>query len=248
MLIWIVSLACIVCSQVGLYADVSQHMTVSNYGELKESLETKMLYLVDSANGNFLFRGNLPEKDGIFDYDGLVSDMKSCAEKQGKTLPETFSLIDLSFLNYVKESPEIDVEKNWFQANPSKGTFWLNSLYGTEVNPVDLPKDVRDHTLKHHDIDGLKALMQKVRAYVENKTAQCSVVYMHCMAGKDRTGAASACYLMQYEGMSYDAAVSLDKKIADRDPYGHFMNDIRWYAFYLRDILNMSSIGKIDGK
>lgn len=248
MLIWIVSLFCIVSAQVGVCADVSHHMTVSSYGETKESFETKMLSLVDSANSNFLFRGNLPEKDGKFDYDGLVSAMKAVCEKEGKSLPQTFSLVDLSFLNYVKEHPEIDIEKNWFQANVSKGTFWLNSLYGAEVDPTSLPKSVRDFFLEHHDVDGLKALMQKVRAFIESKNGKATVVYMHCMAGKDRTGAASACYLMQYEGYSYDKAVALDKKVADRDPYSHFMNDIRWYAFYLRDVLNMPTIGKIDGK
>jgi hypothetical protein len=55
-------------------------------------------------NGNTLFRGGIPNSDGKFQYDTLISEMKTIAKEQGGlTLPDIFYLIDikydLSFLN-----------------------------------------------------------------------------------------------------------------------------------------------------
>lgn len=71
---------------------------------------------------------------------------------------------------------------------------------------------------------------------------------MHCNAGKDRTGEAAACYLMQYKGYSYEEAIKLDFNIAERSVEERELNAIRWYAFYLRDIEKISTIGSIEGK
>lgn len=73
------------------------------------------------------------------------------------------------------------------------------------------------------------------------------IIYIHCDEGKDRTGEAAACYLMQYKGYSYNDVVALDTKIAQRPIREHKLNAIRWYAFYLRDIEGISTIGTIDG-
>lgn len=228
---------------------ISPHMRVSNYADaLGEQFEAKVLYLLDEVNGNFLFRGNLPEKNGQFCYTDLIEAMNTYLKEQGKSLPKAFTLLDLSFLNYIKEKEEIEVEQEWCASNKNLGTFWLNSLYGAEVDPLHLSKNVRDFTLKHHDIDGLKALMSKIRHYLESTPATPLVIYMHCAAGKDRTGEAAACYLMQFKKYSYDSAMSLDTKVAGREVFHAFKDGIRWYAFYLRDLEHLPTIGSIDGK
>ncbi|MGH2612544.1 MAG: dual specificity protein phosphatase family protein, partial [Rhabdochlamydiaceae bacterium] len=116
------------------------------------------------------------------------------------------------------------------------------------INPVDISSEARDLILKHHDIDGLKYLMEQLRKLMDNTCSTDFVIYIHCAAGKDRTGEASACYLMQYKNYSYHDAIALDQKIAGRGLKALSMNAIRWYAFYLRDILHFSTIGKIDGQ
>lgn len=212
------------------------------------SFESKRLYLLDEVKGNYLFRGNLPENDGKFCYDELVATMSDLLKSQGKKLPSKFKLLDFSFLTYSKDRKDIDIEKDWCKDNPKLGTFYLNPLSGSSVNPVNLSESKRDYTLKHQDIDGLTKLLNELHKLLKSKANSPVVIYIHCSEGKDRTGEASASYLMKHKKFSYNAAVALNKKIADRDLEEKFMNAIRWYAFYLRDNQKFTTIGSIDGK
>ena len=50
-------------------------------------------------NGNFLFRGGIANSEGKFQYDTLVSEMRTVAKEQGGlTLPDTFYLIDIKYV------------------------------------------------------------------------------------------------------------------------------------------------------
>jgi hypothetical protein len=208
----------------------------------------ELLYLLDRQLNTFFFRGNLPENKEGFCYDDLVNTIKKYLSNYNVSISDNFKIMDLSFLDYFEESKKIEIEKEWFRQHSDKGCFWLNSLYGAWVNPVDLPERIRDFILCHHDIDGLKTLMSDLKKIIDSPCSLDFVIYIHCSAGKDRTGEASACYLMQNKNYSYKDAIALDKQIAKRDLSSLSMNGIRWYAFYLRDIEKKPWIGEIDGK
>lgn len=231
------------------FAIFSQEMVNDFADDPKEvALNDDVLYLLDIKKNNYLFRGGLPEQNGQFCYGGLVKDMKACLTKQGKKLSDNFQLVVISFLNPVAEYEKIELEKNWFFANQDKGSFFLYSLYGSQVDPVHLLPSVRNFILHHHDIDGIKTLMKKLKELMDSDHKNDVVIYIHCNAGKDRTGEASASYLMEFKGYSYDDAVQLDHKIAGRDLRHASIHSIRWHAFYLRDIKHFSTIKKIDKK
>ncbi len=216
--------------------------------ERLQNFNPSLLYLLDQKQNIFFLRGNLPEKDGTFCYDDLVSAIKTYLLNQGIKIGEKFKILDLSFLNYFLESKQIEIEKNWIVEHPQAGCFWLNSLYGSLVNPIDLSVSLRDIIARNFEIDGLKAFIPYLKQLIETPCSSDFVIYIHCAAGKDRTGEASACYLMKYKGYSYKDAIALDQKIAGRELSFLSMNAIRWYAFYLRDIENSSWIGDIDGQ
>jgi hypothetical protein len=204
------------------------------------------LHMVDQQQANFLFRGNSPESDGQFAYDQLRQEIKTYLANQRIPISDDFKIMDLSFLNYIVDNKLIEIEKKWFNEHPETGCYWLHSLFGSFINPVHLPKEIRDFTIKYYDIDGLKSLMQDIKRKLDTACPSNLVIYMHCRAGKDRTGEASACYLMEHKGYSYKDAVALDEKIAGRELRELSMNAIRWYAFYLRDIKHSHWIGDID--
>lgn len=204
-----------------------------------------LLYLLDQKKRVYLFRGDLPEIDHTFCYTSLMDSVRAYLANRGDTLSDSVQLIDLSFLNKIAEMKQIDTEKNWFSAHPELGRMLLYSLYGALINPCDLDKSLRDDILTHHDVDGLKKLMTQLKSLME--ASQDTVIYMHCNAGKDRTGEAAAAYLMQFQNYSYEAAIRLDQDIAQRSLRELSLNAIRWYAFYLRDIAKLSSIGSIEG-
>ena len=81
--------------------------------------------------------------------------------------------------------------------------------------------------------------------YISLYPYEDTVIYIHCTAGKDRTGEVSAAYLMQNKNLSYIQATELNNQIAGRDVYTKQANAICLYALYLRNIKNCSWIGSI---
>jgi protein-tyrosine phosphatase len=138
-------------------------------------------------------------------------------------------------------------EQKWFDTHIEQGNLYIYPLYGTLVNPINTPIAIRDCILHCFDIDGLKTLMFQLKRIMETKSEKDRIIYIHCAAGKDRTGEASACYLMEYKQYSYKEAVQLNEKIAGRSIEASNMNAIRWYAFYLRDVKHAFWIGDIEG-
>ncbi|MFI5334014.1 MAG: tyrosine-protein phosphatase [Chlamydiales bacterium] len=211
-----------------------------------EKLRPELFYTLDHEQHNFLIRGNNPIDNDQFCRDELVSAIKNYLARKGVTISDNFKIMDLSLLNSFFDSSLIEIEKAWATEHPEQGCLWLNAVYGVMINPTYLPQSARNFILNHHDMDGLKTFMTTLKKIVDAPCPADFVIYLHCRAGKDRTGEAAACYLMQYKNYSYKDAVALNKQIAKRDLRCLSMNAIRWYAFYLRDIEKMSWIGEID--
>lgn len=227
---------------------VSPITTISTYSEEGENFKPGMVSLIDQAKGNFLFRGNMPQINGKFAYGAMTKTFVEALKNHGKEFPEKYRLIDISFLNYHKETIELEVEKSFFEINPKIGSLWIHSLSGSIVDPLDVPEFIRSFLIKSHNVDGLRQLICQIHQILQKPSSVPVIIYMHCNAGKDRTGEAAACYLMHYKGYSYEKTVTLDKKMAHRSVHRDQLNAIRWYAFYLRDHLGMPTIGLIEGK
>lgn len=210
------------------------------------NFKPEMLHLVDQKNNVYFFRGNLPEQDHVFIYDTLISDIKDYLANQGMSLGSNYKLLDVSLLNFFREKKALDGEKEWFHKHKDTGRLLIHSIYGSLTNPVHLSEEIRNDVLRHYDMDGLKSLMKHLEKMMNEQHSHDLIIYVHCEAGKDRTGAVAACYLMQYKGYSYNQVISLDNQIAGRDIEVFCVNAIRWYAFYLRDVLNISSVGTIE--
>jgi Tyrosine phosphatase family len=213
-----------------------------------QNFNPKMVYLLDVKNNVYLFRGNMPQMNCFFDYSDLTARIAEILAEKHITLPSNYRLIDLSFLNEQHNGGEIEVEHNWFLVNPATGSLWVNPLRGTIIDPLYLPAFMRNLIIEYHDFDGLKTLIPHLKHLMEQAADRDTVIYMHCDEGKDRTGGACACYLMQYLGYSYTEALALDDKIAGRPVHEIFRNAIRWYAFYLRDFLGVTTVGLIEGE
>lgn len=213
-----------------------------------QNFNPEMVYLMDQGSGVYLFRGNMPQMNGFFDYSDLTARITEILAEQHIELPSNYFLLDLSFLHEPDESTAIEIEQDWFLVNPATGGLWANPLRGTLFDPIYIPACVRNLMIEYYDFDGLKTLIPHIRNLMEQAAEREVVIYMHCSLGKDRTGEAAASYLMQYKGYSYADAVALDDKIAGRS-VGHIhLNAIRWYAFYLRDFLGITTVGPIEGE
>lgn len=207
------------------------------------------LYLVDKVEQNYLIRGAFPiGENGGFDGKHLRANLKIFLETQGESLSPSALLLDLTLMNMLSERKKLKSEKRWFQEHPDQGHLWIYPLYGTSSNPLQYPSKQRTEIASKEDIDGLKSLMVQLHKIMQSSCGRPYLIYMHCRAGKDRTGEASAAYLMQFKGVSYADAFGLNEKIADRPLHEERLNALRWYAFYLRDVLHIPTVGPIEGQ
>ncbi len=72
------------------------------------------------------------------------------------------------------------------------------------------------------------------------------IIYLHCKAGIDRTGAVIAGYAMRYLGYSYNEAIAINiSQGLNRAPDHYSTIGIKYYARYLRDTIGIKTIGKI---
>lgn len=204
-----------------------------------------LLYLLDESDHRFLFRGKHPEKDGKLCYEELRSQIREYVSKRGKSLSNDFKVICVSLLNWF-EFKERNAELGWFYKQPDKGMLFRFPIFGCFIDPLSLSPWLRK-TLIRKNPDNLHSLMHLLRYLLHGPYYSGSdvVIYLHCYAGKDRTGEAAACYLMQYKGYSYREAISINTSIAKRNLRRLSLNAIRWYALYLRDIRKISTIGPI---
>jgi Dual specificity phosphatase, catalytic domain. len=205
-----------------------------------------VLYLLDAGKNTYLFRGKMPERDGRFCYEELACQFSDYLTQTGQQLSPDFDLLCISLLN-CSEGKERKIESQWFSQNPNKGRLWMYPLFGSWVDPCHLSASFRKSVLAC-DPDGLQSLMLQMKWQMDSghPEGRDMVIYIHCHAGKDRTGEAAACYLMQYKGYSYQQATALAKQVAGRKLRRVSVNAIRWHAFYLRDTLNFATIGHID--
>lgn len=211
----------------------------------EEKNPTPIFYLIDQKENIFLIRGKYPIENKKVLFDQLKWQIKDYLSQQGIELVDDFELFSISLLNTFAESQKCKLESKWFYQNHQ--TLWRYPLFGSLCNPCCLSKCLRK-MMYATDPDGLQHLTSTIKWLIDQPYPKNSqlVIYLHCNAGKDRTGEATACYLMQYHGYSYKEVMNLNEKIAKRTLRLLSKNAIRWYAFYLRETKNYQTIGKID--
>ncbi len=220
--------------------------SISYFKDEREVFNPAKLELIDSSKNAYLFQGNMPEtEDSQFAYDVLMSSVKSHLEAMKKPLSDNPILIDVSFVNYTTEAEALNLEIEWYKKNPLKGCFWGYPLVGMALDPLLIPfKSVRNILLRLLDIDGIPKLMDKLQELLQSTCPQTTIIYMHCRGGVERMGIAAACYRMQFLGHSYQVATS-GKSNEFRSM---IRNGIIWYAFYLREVKGISTVGLIEGQ
>ena len=229
--------------------------------------DAKRVHLIDEINGSYFFRGNEPlignGKNRQFAYTELISKINQKLEHAGheKLAPDSFQLVDISLLNSAADEFDLKIERNFFEENPSKGSFIHWPMFGiTEIVPanetvrtlgkisLDLlyPTFLLVHTLTKIDINKVSKHNKKIHKEVkklhkmlqssgENNTKK-TVFYIHCNAGCDRTGEFIAAYRMTINKLSCSEASDKNTGECGRPQNYYSVNGTYWYCRYLRSI------------
>jgi len=191
---------------------------------------------VDRAGQNFLFRGNDIVGNGQLLYDQLITGIKWAAnQSQIKDFPDKFFVVDYCLLEI--ELSDWETEEQFFTNNTSLGTFVHDPILGALSNPLWFPDSVRQ--VMAEDMAGLDNLPRTIAHLVsllQTNSTLPTVIYLHCEAGKDRTGETAGAYYISQLGISLNQALYYDNKCVEgsRDIEIFSQWGLEWYCWYLK--------------
>ncbi|EGC32956.1 hypothetical protein DICPUDRAFT_155043 [Dictyostelium purpureum] len=219
-------------------------------------LESRKVHLVDyyqlpNGNTNYFFRGNEPKKTlsnginksnystAILAYDDLVEYMRNNSQTvYGITLPDQFYIIDIKLVTgpLPSELKDVELEQNFFAAEPQLGEFHMNQTFGDIIDPQFVSKDNLEKyatSLPTWSKDNLPLRMRDYHNILITQRDLPVVLYVHCECGCDRTGEVMASYVMRFKGWNLEKALEWDFQIAGR--VINFANRwaAQWYCLYL---------------
>ena len=205
-----------------------------------------LVRLVDYKENVYIFRGNLPllNINVQFAYDELLSTFEKILKCK---LPQDVELYDICLLNPVTEEKKINIEREFFENNPHLGKFINNPIYGCLLNPSTFSEEKRIQLVKSSFIDGLNDLIPLIyHEYMQNiSPGKIRILFIHCLAGKDRTGVVSAACLMYDKHIQFKVVKEINTEVAHREISQLCENELQWYAYYLKYIKNID-VGPID--
>ena len=78
--------------------------------------------------------------------------------------------------------------------------------------------------------------MKQLKNLLGMKKSIPVVIYIHCEAGKDRTGEISGSYYMKYLNWEFNQALWYDNHCVEgtRDISTESKNGLQWYCYYLK--------------
>jgi len=215
-------------------------------------------HYTEGENNNFLFRGSDPVlRSNEFAYDELVSLMKVAAEREGVTLPDDFYLIDVSLL--FVERADLSVERKYFKQNPTQGEFVNYPVFGhvggnrfeRVIHIADKSTNFLAQFLAYPIFGRLERIFKTVetaeqdltnldikavtglRGFLTQKREKPTVIYVHCVAGCDRTGEIVGAYRMQYKNQEIQAVFDKNTQECGRDENVFSVDSLQAYCRYL---------------
>ncbi|KAL9642070.1 hypothetical protein ABK040_004119 [Willaertia magna] len=200
-----------------------------------------------------------------FAYNQLLNYLSTVAKNNNLTLPnnpEDIFVIDISFLIdlFENEKPIIELERNFFEKNKQLGLFLNWPLLGTFVNATELPEDLRKKWALKKDWNFMDQVIERVsqlndwvwkRESIYNFIYNLNpsqleklkilfdkkhvVIYIHCHAGRDRTGELSGAYYLNYFNWTYENTLKYNYHVNNPPQEMHWVmqNELDWYCWYL---------------
>jgi hypothetical protein len=211
--------------------------------------EVNNVHYMDSVGSNFLFRGGLPLTGNppVFNYQGLKRAVINAGKRAGVEVPNAFYLIDVNLLNIENPSDaqRIMVEQKFFQAHPRLGRIQVWGMNGTGLHAND-PALAECRTFLARNLDQwlndrLGNRTETLRKWLEDPGPVVRgkkmpvVIYIHCVAGCDRTGEFSAAYYLRYMNKSWEEVNALNRSLCRHNRPFRCQNyrAAQWYCLWL---------------
>ena len=194
-------------------------------------------YMSHGDHANYLFRCNEPIVNNTFQYDEIMNYTATRLQEHNLTLSENTYVVDVNLLEDVfDEHGQIEIEKKFFENNPTLGRVDRHSIVGNLINPSLFPEWMLKLALKvyeHFNWDELPKFVPRLRHHLLTQNDKSHVYFIHCESGSDRTGEVAAAYEMMY--MNYTGPQANKQNIGIAGRYLRIMsvNGMRWWCWWL---------------
>lgn len=212
--------------------------------------EVSNVHYMDTVNSNYLFRGGLPliGNPPVFNYNGLKKAIINAGKRAGIKVPSSFYIIDVSFLNIENpaDARRISAEQKFFQNNPRLGRIQVWGMNGIGLDATDPALlENREYLARNLDKwlnDKLTSRVEILRGWLEgtspafrDNAKQPFVIYIHCVAGCDRTGEFSGAYYLRYQNKTWEEVNALNRSMCHHNrPFGcKNYRAVQWYCLWL---------------
>lgn len=152
-------------------------------------------------------------------------------------MPTQRHRLEFSDFDNIFEEDHIKIEKEYFDANPDKGTFTNWVLIGSVIPPQWINATQRTKLVNETNtlwaIDQLPSRLATVRQWLATTYDQPRVFVWHCEAGCDRTGEMSSAYYMTYQNYNVTGAFAKSTLDCGRPPNYFSAGAISWYCLWL---------------
>ncbi|WP_066015862.1 dual specificity protein phosphatase family protein [Endozoicomonas atrinae] len=228
----------------------TEGLATSYQNETGGSFKPERVHLVayNEQTGNYLFRGNMPLNSETFAYDELLGIMNVRSQEElGALLPESVKIIDVSLVNSIEKSEKrhLEKERSFFAQNPELGEVINRPIYGIPISVKHTHRKWRKHFSKKWGKDKLESLINNLSTWLNKNQDIPVIIYVHCEAGFDRTGEVIAAYQLRFQGKSYHEAYQNAVEVAGRNISSFSKHGLQWYAYYLREVTRLPTIGDI---
>lgn len=198
-------------------------------------IDKERFALVDSLGGNYIVRGNNPfagdPKEAVFSYEQLTEAINGALTKQGKPALDDYYLIDLSLLD-IDQYFLIQKERRFFEQRPELGEYLNISTVSPGILATSIDTGMAQFLTRGYNLANTE-LLEKIRALATQQRDKPVVVFVHCDAGRDRTGYVFSSYRMYFNGMTLRDAEAQNIEDAGRTSRDYYYNATRSFCRFL---------------
>lgn len=209
-----------------------------------KELNQQRIALVDNVNGNYIFRGNSPLvlKDGemVFANQELKLYFNNILQQKQQKLLNDYYLIDVNLMD-LDHYYSMKKEREFFTKNPQYGqVFEISTLSAWLLLTGLFDFEFSSEKVSNHYNFWITNTLNFIHDEAQKQSDKPVVVYVHCNAGRDRTGLITASYRMLFQDFSLSKTKEYDVKEVGRSSEFPYDRVTQSYCHYVQKKFNKS--------